>query len=680
MHLSNRYIFALLFLIAPLNVFAQMQGEKELTEAITKDWKKGEIQKRGSQFKVSVGSTGGNLVAYNVTVPNGDWVNRKTYINCDKFTGDDADKLNAANYDDGQFYELSGPFQFNYLDDTPSAEENKAPRFMIFAQSCKVKKMPDASISPDAREQVLRNNIYVLRVGPTFTCPDIRNCDPLAQIILTQKTRGFPIAELDVALVQAYQALRAFPSTDQTALRAESVKFSQYVKDFCRLPKRYTKEDAHGNLVIPNQDSGCVADEYRKQRHKWAARVIDMNNSDASEEVRRMANDHWFAQYLLLQKGLLPKPTTPEGALRPIDGSYGAGTRNAIKSLQQEAGLPISGFLSDKTFDYLRTNIVLPNQKNIGATNQSDNKVNENNFISTLQNNAAVKDRPKTSQFGKGKKLYYFAKEDEKYSYKECDFEEVIFSLNASAREIYPNFFKSDTDRIYCVYAIDKANNANENKHVILYFPDQSAMMGCKESADCNSDRVEIRIVPNGLLFSVLSNGATGQYYCLGGGNKITIGTCPTSVASNEEAMKSKDLMSAQEVAFDRPITYNGKQIFSFDKIIGSDAYEKCLQPDVAEALSSASRELFPSIFSAPDHEIYCAFKKGRYTPKFIIFGNRTIMNDCLLRGLCNQGHVEIGDYPGGTNFLAMKNGVMIQTMFCLRNSGKMEQGPCTPQ
>ena len=380
MHKVLWAVFSLLLVCCSKAALAQIQDDDDFAEIISKEWSNGTIQKPNAKFRVNVGSTGGNLVAYRINVPSGGWLNKQVYISCDKFLGDDSEKLMSANFEDGQFYELSGPFQFNYFDDTGSLEQNETPQFMIFAQVCEVKKQPESSVSPEIREQVLRNNLNVLRIGPTFTCPDIDSCDPLSQIVLTQRTRGFPIALLDVALVQAYQVLRAFPSTNQIELRVEANNFREHVKEFCRLRKRYTQSDVHGNLIVPTRDSACVADEYRRQRHKWTTRVVDMNNADASEEVRRPVEDHWFAQYLLVQRGFLSKLSVSDEALRPIDGSYGAETRKAIKAVQSSAGLSTSGFLNDATFRYLR---------NIPSKTESDQAALITNETPDLQHTAS---------------------------------------------------------------------------------------------------------------------------------------------------------------------------------------------------------------------------------------------------------------------------------------------------
>jgi peptidoglycan hydrolase-like protein with peptidoglycan-binding domain len=64
------------------------------------------------------------------------------------------------------------------------------------------------------------------------------------------------------------------------------------------------------------------------------------------EEASRPARDHYTLQLLLAYHGLM----APDAR---IDGSYGAGTRNAIITLQKEANLPTSGFLSNATAEFL---------------------------------------------------------------------------------------------------------------------------------------------------------------------------------------------------------------------------------------------------------------------------------------------------------------------------------------
>jgi hypothetical protein len=231
--------------------------------------------------------------------------------------------------------------------DTGAYETNSLAQFAMMVSNCDLKERtvtPEAAI---AERNIALMNTKALYPGPTFTCADLTKCSPLAQVIIAEAQSRFGLGLADIALVQPYQALRHAKPDEQKALREQASRFAQSVEKICKLPKKFQPDEAHGNLVGTDKFAPCVKDAYAQQRNVWAAQVQALTNSDAFAEIQRSAKEHFGLQLLLAYHAFLP-------ADAKIDGSYGAGTRAAIASVQKEAQLPETGFMSDATADYLQ--------------------------------------------------------------------------------------------------------------------------------------------------------------------------------------------------------------------------------------------------------------------------------------------------------------------------------------
>lgn len=358
--LSPRTIFLSGFIAGSMSLFASVSGYAQtLTEAdfakqITKYLANPETKMpHGTRFALKAITSQRDFLAFNVPTPSKEWANSRVQLACDKVTGDKIQRDSNGGYIDNQLFDISAPGNFSIPDDSGSYEEGKLPYIKVFFDECSLKRLPDSEITNTIREIVLKNHDESIRVGPTFTCADQSKCGPLSQLILARAHGQYQMGALDVGMVQPYQAMRALPEVDQNALRAEAGKFAQLVATQCRLPKRFKVEDVHGVLIIPDNMVQCVTNMYKRQKFIWVEKARSYNNSDLNEEIARSPTDHWFSQYLMLLNGFLPKQGWPETGPAPLDGSFGAGTRNSIRAVQAEAGLPTSGFMTNATFNYL---------------------------------------------------------------------------------------------------------------------------------------------------------------------------------------------------------------------------------------------------------------------------------------------------------------------------------------
>lgn len=352
--LFSGFIAGSTFLFASLSGHAQTLTEADFAKQIEKYLADPETKvQKGPRFLFKALTSNRKMIAISVPTPKNEWANSRVFVTCDKLSGDKIETAKDGAYIDNQVLEISAPIKFFMPDDSGSYEEMKLPVMMISFEECSVKKLPDAELTSAMRETALRNQYETIRVGPTFTCADQSKCGPLSQLILARAHGQDQMGALDVGMVQPYQAMRALPEVDQNALRAEAGKFAQQVNSQCRLPKRFKVGEYHDNLDIPDNMIQCVANMYRKQRAIWSDKARSYNNADLNEEIARSPTDHWFSQYLMLVNGFLPKQGWPEAGPAPLDGSFGAGTRNSIRAVQAEAGLPTSGFMTNATFNYL---------------------------------------------------------------------------------------------------------------------------------------------------------------------------------------------------------------------------------------------------------------------------------------------------------------------------------------
>lgn len=358
----HRYFYsiiamALLVFTLQINIaHSQTLSDVDLSRQIIKSVKNpGAPLPKGPRYSFKAVTSQGYLIAISVPTPGKEWANSRLRVSCDKYTGDKIPTAANGLYTNNLIFEVSAPRDFSLPDDSGSYEEMKTPFLLAFFSECNIKKLPDSELNNSVREVIMRNQNEVIRVGPTFTCSDYSKCDPLSQVIIAGAHGKFEMGALDVGLVQPYQAMRAIPDVDQNALKVDAGRFAQQVKTQCRLPKRFKTNEAHGTLDVPDSIVQCVADLYKKQRVIWSEKAKSYNNADLNEEIARSPSDHWFSQYLMLLNGFLPKQGWPESAPAPLDGSFGAGTRNSIRAVQAEAGLPTSGFMTNATFNYLLT-------------------------------------------------------------------------------------------------------------------------------------------------------------------------------------------------------------------------------------------------------------------------------------------------------------------------------------
>lgn len=231
--------------------------------------------------------------------------------------------------------------------DTGAYETNALPQFAIMIENCDIKDRATAPIEAIIERNLALMNTKALYPGPTFTCPDLNKCGPLAQVIIAEGQSAFQLGLADIALVQPYQVLRHAKPDDQKALREQASRFAQSAEKSCKLPKKFQPDEVHGNLIGTDKYAQCIKDAYNKQRSIWLEQVQTLLNPDALAEVTRPAREHYELQLLLAYHGFLPTDAK-------IEGSYGAGTRAAITALQKEAQLEKSGFLSNKTAEYLQ--------------------------------------------------------------------------------------------------------------------------------------------------------------------------------------------------------------------------------------------------------------------------------------------------------------------------------------
>lgn len=230
--------------------------------------------------------------------------------------------------------------------DTGAYESNALAQFSATIENCEIADRTVTAEKAIAERNIALMNTKALYPGPTFACPDLSKCNPLAQVIVAESQSAQRLGLTDIALVQPYQILRHAKPDGQKALRDDAARFAQSVEKTCKLPKKFQPDEAHGNLAGTERFAPCIKDAYDKQRLTWAETVRGMGVAEASEEMARAAHEHYFLQLLLVYHGFLP-------ANSKVDGSYGSGTRAAIVAVQKEAKLPETGYMANASADYL---------------------------------------------------------------------------------------------------------------------------------------------------------------------------------------------------------------------------------------------------------------------------------------------------------------------------------------
>jgi peptidoglycan hydrolase-like protein with peptidoglycan-binding domain len=164
--------------------------------------------------------------------------------------------------------------------------------------------------------------------GPSFSCA--KASDPVGATICFDDR----LPEIDLAYVQAFQALRQQLGEDQrAALRQDAIQFWRSVIDQCGLPQS----------GVPDNDTmrraaSCIAQLYQQQRSVYLGQL----RRDASEEAQRDLPAHIQLQGQLALLGYLPVQP-------PADGVYGPATRAAIGRFQADHGLLQTGLMTDET-------------------------------------------------------------------------------------------------------------------------------------------------------------------------------------------------------------------------------------------------------------------------------------------------------------------------------------------
>lgn len=343
-------VISLLSLI-PLAAQAQ-ETQSALTALIEKNWKDlsdGKGPKLPFSVAVVMAPDNEELVAIQSLVPKtGEtYANNHILISCVDKSGA-LTPTRKANEKEPKFFTISGSLaDVQIPTDTGAYETNALARFVIMVENCDVKERSITSETAIAERNIALMDTKAIYPGPTFSCTDLSKCSSLAQIIIAESQSAFQLGLADIALVQPYQALRHAKPDEQKALREQASRFAQSVEKACKLPKKFQPDEAHGNLVGTDKFASCVKEAYARQRKIWGEQVTSLANPDATDEVNRSPKEHYFLQLLLAYHGYLPTDAK-------IDGSYGAGTRAAIVTVQKEAQLPETGFMSTATADYLR--------------------------------------------------------------------------------------------------------------------------------------------------------------------------------------------------------------------------------------------------------------------------------------------------------------------------------------
>ncbi len=334
--------FLLVLLSGPLSAAAQPMSDEAFGAHVAKHFRDGPPAGAATEIALRVTALPtGEFVAVRVPVPatKDGWANTHVLVGCD-------DRPETKPW---TAYRLTAGSDFVHFDDTEAYETRQAPRFSILVNGCKLVEAAAAGepISAQERNLTLRHFHENLHPGPTFLCPDVTKCSGLARTVLAESGGVHRLGLADIALVQPYQVLRqAFPA-DRQKLRTESGAFSEAVVKECRIPRRITAEDPHGNPEGTDRFAPCVAKAYARQRGVWLAAVAAVGVPGATEEARRPAEEHRFLQFLLKFHGYLPESTR-------IDGAYGEATRGAITAAQTAAGLPADGYMSEALAEHLR--------------------------------------------------------------------------------------------------------------------------------------------------------------------------------------------------------------------------------------------------------------------------------------------------------------------------------------
>ena len=349
-----RLLIIALLGLASLPVRAQ-ETQGSLTALIEKNWKdisNGKGPKVPFSAPVVMAPDSDELVAIQSWVPKTGETFANTHILMSCVDKSGALTPTRKPHEKGpKFFQISGSLSdLQIPTDTGAYESNTLARFAVMIENCDVK---DRTVTPD--EAVAGRNIALMNTkavypGPTFSCADLSKCSPLAQVILAEAQSSFQLGLADIALVQPYQALRHAKPDDQKVLREQASRFAQNVEKTCKLTKKFLPDEAHGNLVGTDKFAACVKDAYAKQRIVWADQVQALANSDATDEINRPSQEHYFLQLLLAYQVFLTTDAK-------IDGSYGSGTRTAIIAVQKEAQMPETGFMSAATATYLTRRI-----------------------------------------------------------------------------------------------------------------------------------------------------------------------------------------------------------------------------------------------------------------------------------------------------------------------------------
>ncbi len=331
---SFAVVFMLLASLAAAS--AQSMSDEAFGRHVGEHFRSGSPSGKHSELAIRVVALPtGELVAPRIPVPAADdgWANSHLLIGCNE----------AVETKPWRAYRLTASSSFTHFDDTEAFETRQAPRFVVMLESCRLEEEAAAPGDPAAlreRNLALRHAPENLHVGPTFVCSDPSKCSGLARTVLAESAAPHLLGPADIALVQPYQVLRhAFP-VDRQKLRAESGAFTEAVVKECRIPKRITAENPHGNPEGTERYAPCIAKAYERQRGIWLNAVAALPTAGALEEARRPAVEHRFLQFLLKFHGYLPETTR-------IDGAYGEATRTAVVAAQTAAGLPTDGFMSD---------------------------------------------------------------------------------------------------------------------------------------------------------------------------------------------------------------------------------------------------------------------------------------------------------------------------------------------
>lgn len=350
----RRFFFAFVMSFVGTGVHAQ-ESSNVLTSLIEKHWKdisNGKGPKLPFSVSVVMAPESEELIAVQSLVPKiGEtYANSHIRLTCIDKQGMPTPTRKPNEKGPKYFTVAASLGDVQVSTDTVAYETNALAQFAITLDNCEIK---DRATTPD--EAVVERNIALMNTkalypGPTFSCADLSKCSPLAQVIIAESQSQFGMGLADIALVQPYQALRHAKPDEQKALREQASRFAQSVEKNCKLPKKFQPDEAHGNFIGTDKYAHCIKDAYSKQRSLWREQIQALSNADALEEVNRPAREHYELQLLLAYHGFLPTDAK-------IDGSYGAGTRNAIVLAQKTALIPETGFMSAATAGYLQTRI-----------------------------------------------------------------------------------------------------------------------------------------------------------------------------------------------------------------------------------------------------------------------------------------------------------------------------------